>query len=414
VPDILFLAHRIPYPPNKGDKIRSWHILSHLAQHFRVHLGCFVDDERDLAYLPKLKERCGDTYFARLDPWSARLRSGLAMLGGIPVTLPFYRDAGLRAWVEEVLRGRRPELIFVFSSAMAQYAMMKRAPSVRRRVVDFVDVDSDKWRQLGANSTWPRSWIYRREGRRLLEYERRVAGLFDACLFVSASEADLFRRLTPASESKIFPISNGVDFDYFSPEHGFADPYGGATRTLVFTGMMNYPPNVDAVVWFARAVLPRIRQGMPDVGFAVVGAQPSPVVRKLERIPGVLVTGRVSDVRPYLAHAAAVVAPLRLSRGIQNKVLEAMAMSKAVVCTPAALEGIEAKAGSEVIVAQEETALAQAIIALLGSGKQATIGRAARRRVQADYAWADSLRRLDDILLGDSRQRLESATLTAR
>jgi sugar transferase (PEP-CTERM/EpsH1 system associated) len=327
------------------------------------------------------------------------------------MTLPYYRDPGLGAWVDRLLERGVLDCVFVYSSAMAQYAMgdkyaMGDRGAAPRRVIDFVDVDSDKWRQLADLHAWPRRWIYRRESRRLLAFERRVAARFDTSLFVSPAEATLFRELAPEQAHKTVHIRNGVDADFFSPERPFEDPYAGSPHNLVFTGMMDYRPNVDAVTWFARRVLPRVRDRCPDAGFAIVGARPDRRVRALGRLPGVTVAGRVADVRPYLAHAALAVAPLRVGRGIQNKVLEAMAMAKAVVATPQALAGIEAEAGREILVASDAPAFADAVLSLLEAGERDAIGRRARARMIADYDWPTSLARLEAVVEGAAeRQR---------
>ncbi|MFQ5785476.1 MAG: TIGR03087 family PEP-CTERM/XrtA system glycosyltransferase [Alphaproteobacteria bacterium] len=400
VPELLFLAHRIPYPPNKGDKIRSWNILRHLAERYRIHLGCFIDDPHDRQYEGRLREICDECHFATLGPTQAKLRGLAGLVNGEPLTLRCYRDPGLAAWVEGILAHRRPGRVFVFSSAMAQYVMSARTEGVRR-VIDFIDVDSDKWRQYAAGRRWPMRWVYRREHRTLLAFDRRVAAAFDAATFVSAAEAALFRRLAPESAGKIFPLNNGVDFAFFSPARAYDDPFGGARGVVVFTGAMDYWANVDAVEWFAREVLPAVQSRLPDTRFCIVGANPTPAVARLAGLKGVEITGRVADVRPYLAHAAAVVAPLRIARGVQNKVLEAMAMAKAVVATPQALEGIDAAPGDDVLVAAETGAFADAVSGLLEGGEGAAIGARARARVTESYDWRANLVRLDELLEGD-------------
>ncbi|MBN9127101.1 MAG: sugar transferase, partial [Nitrosospira sp.] len=186
--ELLYLVHRFPYPPNKGDKIRSYHLLKHLVKYYRVHLGTFIDDEKDHEYLDKVKSLCAETCIIDLHPRTARLRSLTGLLYGQPLTLPYYRNPRLQAWVNSILRNRPIEHIVVFSSGMAQYASETASA---KRVIDFVDIDSDKWMQYSASTRWPLSWIYRRESRLLLEYERRVVCEFDSATFVSEAEADL-------------------------------------------------------------------------------------------------------------------------------------------------------------------------------------------------------------------------------
>jgi sugar transferase (PEP-CTERM/EpsH1 system associated) len=388
--DLLLLIHRIPYPPNKGDKIRSYHLLKHLVRHYRVHLATFVDDPDDWQYVPHVEALCASSHFVRMKPLLARVRSLQALLMNRSLSLEYYRDASLARWVDATVAKHKIERVLVFSSSMAQYADRYRSA---RRVVDFVDVDSDKWRQYAEQKSWPMSWLYRYEARQLLAYERRVARDYDASLFVSAPEADLFRQLAPESTAKIGHFSNGVDTDYFSPEQPHANPYAPGERALVFTGAMDYWPNVDAVQWFAADVFPALRERFDDVKFYIVGSRPAPAVQELAKVPGVVVTGTVPDVRPYIAHAAVSVAPLRIARGIQNKVLEAMAMATPVVVSPQALEGIDAVPGSELVLAGDAGAFVDAVSTLLAGqdSAAAALGAAARAKVQRHYSWSSNL-----------------------
>lgn len=388
--DLLLLIHRIPYPPNKGDKIRSYHLLKHLARHYRVHLATFVDDPDDWQYVPHVEALCASSHFAAMKPLVARVKSLGALLKNRSLSLEYYRDKGLERWVKQTVAAHGIERVLVFSSAMAQYADPYRAA---RRVVDFVDVDSDKWRQYAEKKSFPMSWLYQYEAQRLLSYERQVARDYDASLFVSAPEAELFRRLAPESSVKIGHFSNGVDTDYFSPHDNHVSPYAAGERALVFTGAMDYWPNVDAVQWFCDEVFPQLRTRFPELRFYIVGSRPSPAVQALGQQPGVKVTGTVPDVRPYIAHAAVAVAPLRIARGIQNKVLEAMAMATPVVVSPQALEGIDAVPGSELVLAEDAAAFADAVATLLTGLDSAAsaIGQAARAKVQSQYSWSSNL-----------------------
>lgn len=390
-PDLLFLAHRIPYPPDKGDKIRAWHLLEHLSRRYRVHLGAFVDDPEDWRHCDKVRSVCASTYFAELNPRLGKLRALTGLLTGAPLTLPYYRHAGMQSWVDARLRGGVGRVL-AYSSAMARFVLHAGAA---RRVMDFVDIDSDKWRQYAASKTWPLSWLYRREGERLLAWERKVAAAFDASLFVSAAEAADFRKLAPESAARIGHYNNGVDAGYFSPDHEYANPYPAGVEGIAFTGAMDYWPNIDAVDWYAREVLPDLRATRPGLLFAIVGSRPPQQVRELAALPGVLVTGRVADVRPWLAHARVVVAPLRIARGIQNKVLEGMAMARTLVVTPQALEGIPARAGEEVYSAASAGELVRATLAALDGPD---LGPAARARVLNDFAWDNALARVDRLL----------------
>ncbi|MBC7454791.1 MAG: TIGR03087 family PEP-CTERM/XrtA system glycosyltransferase [Massilia sp.] len=407
--NLLLLIHRMPYPPNKGDKIRSYHLLKHLAQHYRVHLGTFVDDADDWQHVPRVQALCASSHFAPLKPALARLRSLGALLANRSLSLDYYRSAPLQRWVDATMTAQKIERVMIFSSAMAQYA---EAYPQARRVVDFCDVDSDKWRQYAEKKSWPMNWLYRHEARQLLAYERRVARECDSALFVSAPEAELFKQLAPESVAKIGFFNNGVDTDYFSPERHYANPYPAGERALVFTGAMDYWPNMDAVQWFATEVFPHLLARFADARFYIVGARPAASVQALASLPGVIVTGTVPDVRPYLAHACVAVAPLRIARGIQNKVLEAMAMATPVVLSPEALEGIDAIPGRDLLLAEDAAAFVATVAALLteahgANGTQGTndthdthgaIGRVARTRVEQLYSWPSNLARIESRL----------------
>lgn len=390
--ELLFLAHRIPFPPNKGDKIRSYHLLKHLAENFRVYLGTMIDDEHDWKYVDTLRALCVDTYFAKLDPWKAKISSLRGFTNGLPLTLPYYQDRGLQSWVEALCAEKNISNVFVFSSAMAQYV----APWTHAcRVIDFCDIDSEKWAQYAKSKSWPMSWVYAREAEKLLSYERSMAKEFDTSLFVSEAEASLFKQLAPESKDKVDYVNNGVDLDYFDPTIEFSKPYDTTVPTLTFTGAMDYWANVDAVVWFAREVWPMVRERVPGVRFYIIGSKPTDVVLALRDVAGIVVTGSVPDVRPYIAHATVAVAPLRIARGIQNKVLEAMAMAKPVVASPQAAEGISADIGEELIVSDTPAVMADEIVAIINGGHACQIGRRARQRVLSDYSWQHSLRRID-------------------
>lgn len=396
MPSLLFLTQRIPYPPVKGEKIRAWHILRHLCRSYDVHLGCLIDDPHDAEYVPLLRDLCADAHFATLDRRRAKLTCLAGLLTGEPLSATFYRNRGLAGWVRRVITEVRPEVVFVLSSNMAPYILDRRGQE-RVRIVDLVDVDSAKWRAYAETGRGPMRLVHAREARRMEALEARVGRECDWSTLVSAEEAALFTRLVPDCAAKVRAISNGVDSDYFDPAQTFAPPYPPDGPLYVFTGAMDYPPNIDAVVWFAETVLPLIRLRRPDARFAVVGSNPSPAVQALAGSPGVCVTGRVPDVRPYLAQAAAAVAPMRIARGIQNKVLEAMAMARPVVTTPDGLEGIGAVAGIEVLVAADAAGFAAGCLQA-ATPEAASIGRAARARVLADYVWAERLRGFDALL----------------
>lgn len=401
--DLLFLVHRIPFPPNKGDKVRSFHLLHYLSQHYRVWLGAFVDDPEDWRYLEEVRPFCADLHCVSLNPRRAKLYSLRGLVTAEPLTVPYYRHAGLQAWVDRVTADHSIEHALLFSSAMAQYLRGPRYAHIRR-VMDFVDVDSAKWTQYAASKPWPLSWVYRREGRVLLDYEREVAAEFAASVFVTDEEAALFRQRAPAvSPTRVVAIANGVDTEYFNPDRDYPNPYSADERVLTFTGAMDYWANVDAVSWFARTVFPAILHALPDSRFYIVGARPTAEVQQLAMLPGVRVTGTVPDVRPYLAHAQLAVAPLRIARGVQNKVLEAMAMAQPVLATSAAMEGILPCPDSQASVADDPATLVQRTLALLADQpERERRGRIGREWVLRHYHWERNLSQISLLLEGHS------------
>ena len=401
---LLFLCHRLPFPPNKGDKVRSYHWVRHLAGRYRVFLGTFVDDPADWQHIEALKALCADVHVEALHPAAKRVASARAFLTGEALTLPYFRSRNLSDWVGATVARERITRAFAFSSPMAQYLL--NFPRMRR-IVDFVDADAAKWDAYARQRSWPASALYAREARRLLAFERDVAAHVDAVAFVTDEEARWFKDMAGSGPGRVETIRNGVDGDYFSPSTQFNSPFAAGEHAIVFTGAMDYWPNVDAVLWFAREVLPTIREKEPSARFYVVGMNPSAAVRGLAgaaRAVGAattVVTGRVEDVRPYLQHARVVVAPLRVARGIQNKVLEAMAMAKPVVATPDIAASLSALRGVEIEVAFEPDDFAARLLELMDPARAARMGERARERVLADYAWPASQRLLDELIDGE-------------
>jgi sugar transferase (PEP-CTERM/EpsH1 system associated) len=381
--NLLYLVHRMPYPPNKGDKVRSYHVLKHLVARHRVFVGTFIDDAEDEAHVDTLRALCAGLHVTRLHPGRARIGSLAGLLGGQALTLRYYRHAALQRWVSVTARRERIDAAVVFSSSMAQYAQGTGLPML----VDFVDVDSAKWTQYASDHRWPMSWLYRREGEQLLAYERAVAARSARSFFVTEKETELFRSLAPESSQTCEAMCNGVDAEYFSVDALRPSPFASGEQPVVFTGAMDYRPNIDAVTWFAEVMLPRLRAKWPTLRFHIVGRNPTPAVRALAG-DSVDVTGTVPDVRPYLQHAAVVVAPLRLARGIQNKILEAMAMGRPVVASRECAEAINVQRGVDLVDAEDADAFVREVDSLLGdSGRAAAIGHAGRLRVLRGYSW---------------------------
>ncbi|MFM9828221.1 MAG: TIGR03087 family PEP-CTERM/XrtA system glycosyltransferase [Sphingomonas sp.] len=388
--DILFLAHRIPYPPDRGDKIRSFNILKFLAERATVHLAAFVDEACDRGREDDLAPFTAD----RAIIWrgiSKPVAALKALASGRPASLTAFDSAVMHLAVAKIFEQRSIDCVYIFSSQMAQYVP---ADCRARIIMDFCDMDSAKFATYAESARGPLRWMMRREGRLLLAHEAQVAARADASLFVSAAEAALFTAA--AGAGCVHVVENGIDTALFDPRAAFERP---ATEhpLVVFTGQMDYPPNVDAVSWFANDVMPLVRCRHSDARFAVVGRNPSETVRALAALPGVLVTGEVSDVRGWLAAADVVVAPLRIARGIQNKVLEAMAMARPVVASGAAAEGIDHR--GTLLVADGAEAMAAAVGSLLDDYQRAqALGNSARAQVIERYGWAARLAVLDALM----------------
>jgi sugar transferase (PEP-CTERM/EpsH1 system associated) len=392
--NLLVLVHRIPYPPNKGDKIRSWNEVRHLSERHRVHLGCMVDQEEDWSHVEALRARVASLEAVPLMPRRARIASLAAIAGSKPLSVRYFASQRLERWVADTLRREAIDAVFVFSSQMAEYVMDVDLP----RVMDFCDVDSEKWREYAARAPRLLRPIYGLEAQRLAAYERAILERFDASVLVTSRERALWQSLPAELLNRVHVIPNGVDLTYFAP---------GALRptpppdphALVFTGAMDYYANVDAVTFFAHEVLPRVQQRIPQARFFIVGNRPTPAVTRLAQLPGVEVTGFVEDTRAYYARAAACVVPLRIARGIQNKVLEAMAMGRPVVVTTAAGASLGARAGREVVIADGAEDFAAQVVDLLRNPARAeAVGAAARRFVEREYVWERAMSRLESLL----------------
>ncbi|PZQ20482.1 MAG: TIGR03087 family PEP-CTERM/XrtA system glycosyltransferase [Sphingopyxis macrogoltabida] len=394
--EILFLVHRAPWPPDRGDRIRSWHMFEALARLAPVHVAALADTESDARtahdkMAPLCKSLC-------IEVRRVSRAAGLAqaVLCGQPVSNRMFRSHALAEQVDALIASRAITHIVAFSSQMAQYLPPEFAGPV---IMDFVDVDSAKFATYAdQDKRQPLHWIHRREARTLGAYEAEVARRVDASLFVSAAEAALFRERSGIADH-VHAVENGIDTLRFDPSQDFAAVSDGPGPLAVFTGQMDYRPNIDAVGWFAAEVWPQIRARHPQARFAIVGRAPTDEVRALEKLPGIHVTGEVPDVRPWLAAADAVVAPLLLARGVQNKLLEAMAMARPVVASTAAATGIDAEAGDHLLVADGAEAMAAATLRLFGDpGAAARMGQAARRRMIDRYGWEARLAPLGRLL----------------
>jgi sugar transferase (PEP-CTERM/EpsH1 system associated) len=383
-PAILYVVHRVPYPPDKGDRIRAYHLLRHLAERADVHLACLADEPVSEPTRAALEGLCARVAVVPLGRWSRWLWALLAAgTGGSISEGAFHSPALLR-----VVRRWEAEVPFraalASASSVAPYLgilELRHVPAI----VDLVDVDSQKWLDYAAAGRGPRSWVYRLEGRRLRRREQALAGWVRAVTVVSEHEAALYRGLMPGGPVHVVP--NGVDHVYFHPPASRPEENG-----CVFVGALDYRPNVDAACWFAREVWPAVHARHPAARLRLVGRRPAPEVCCLAAIAGVEVVGQVPDVRPYVAAAAVAVAPLRIARGVQNKVLEAMAMARPVVASPQALAGLGDRPDLPALRAEGPCEWAGLVGSLLDDEDQRRqLGAAGRRYVERHHHWEHCL-----------------------
>ena len=399
---LLYLCHRVPYPPDKGDKIRAFHEIRALSRRHRVHLLTLADAEvPDLAPLAQMCERVEVFPIQRTGAW---MRAALGVLTPRPLTLAFFDSAELRQRAEELARSERFDLVVVYSSAMAPYAEPFAAASGGNTpaVLDMVDVDSSKWAQYSRYAPLPLRPVYALEARRMRKYEASLAGRFERIVLATGSETRQLKGFAPGAKAVTIP--NGVDLDFFRPLDLPRSPH----PSLVFTGQMDYFANVDGMVHFSREVFPRLRQRFPDLELLIVGRSPAPALRALDELPGVHVTGAVGDVRPFLARAWAFVAPLRIAQGVQNKVLEAMAMNVPVVCSDRVFAGLSEggfRHGRDLLAAAGDPGLEDGLATLLGDARaRASLAESARRRLSLAYRWTANMDRFEEVLAGAARK----------
>ena len=401
----------MPYPPDKGEKIRAFHQLRAIAARHEVDVFTLADDPRDLAHREKLSALCHSLTVARVFPKLARIRSLPYLLTRTPLTIPYFYSAHLQAEICKALATRKYDRVFVYCSAMAQYVDWSK-PALRKAfapnpvvrvpvVMDMVDVDSDKWAQYAKATRFPFSTVFRKEGRDLRGFERQACERSECVLVATEREAQLARQIAPAARVHVVPI--GIDTARFSPR---SDDALIRPPAIVFTGDMSYFPNQEGVSFFGREVLPLIRRDIPDVRFMVVGRNPGRAVEDLARAAGFEVTGYVPDVRPWLARATVAVAPLRIAAGIQTKILEAMACGLPVVATPRAVQGLLAEVAHVVETAETAADFAARVVRLLRDPQLARQrGLEGRRRVAEAYSWASALERLLQLIEDPSDSR---------
>jgi len=384
---VLFLSQRVPYPPNRGDKITTWRLIERMRRTHEVRVVAFAHDDEDRGAARHLSGLGIPTTAIAIDLRRQKLRALPLLVGSRPLTLGVYGSKELQRVVDELAPSC--DIGYAYSSSMGAFL---EPHAHLRRVMHFAELDSDKWRQYGERSRWPMSAIYAREQRTLLAFERRIAHSFDENVLCTPLEQRVFEREIPGARSLV--MRNGVDLAFYRPQPERAEP-----GHLVFVGVMDYLPNIDGCTWFVREILPRLRARCPTARLSIVGSRPTPEVLALGCEPGVTVTGFVDDPREWLARASVSVAPLRIARGIQNKVLEALAMGLPVVGTTSATQGVEGEPGRDFLLANSVEEQVAAIARLIEDPQLARkLGAQSRAFVESRYDWGVALKPLDELL----------------
>jgi len=386
---IFFICRRVPFPPDRGDKIATFNQIRHLSTRHDVHVFCLGDGSRDLKNISGLRDYAKSVTAAPVSGLMITLRALKALVTGQTLSVAALNAPKLHAAIQRKFAELHPDLVIVYSCNVAQYAEhLSRVP----RIMQFGDLDSLKWRQYAERSRLPLRWIYALEEERLLAYERYIANNFSHALVHTETERRDFHRLVPGVP--VTRVGNGVDLDYFRSTGAAKQP-----GSMVFTGVMDYRPNVDAVVWFCNEILPLVRAGIPEAHFTICGSRPVRAVRRLASLSGVIVTGSVPDTRPYLDRAEVFVAPLRMTRGVQNKLLEALAMGLPCVASIAARSGTVISDGQGILATDDPRQFADHVIDLLQNAKQRVeLGRKARAAMEADYQWEAQMTCLDQVI----------------
>jgi sugar transferase (PEP-CTERM/EpsH1 system associated) len=388
---ILFVCHRVPFPPKRGGKIRPFNIIRHLSNRgHEVAVASLARNAEELAEAEGLRGHCARTLVEIVTAPAAWGR----MLARVPSTAPssfgYFYSPRLKRRIHDELAAQAYDLIFVHCSSVGPYVQDIRGVP---KIMDFGDMDSQKWREYSVHRSWPRSVVYRVEALKLENMERRLGRKFDYCTCTTRAEWETLEKLGITTPSAWFP--NGVDTDFFKPP----SPVEYDPNRISFVGRMDYYPNQQAVLAFCRDVLPQIRACRPNIQFDIVGANPTAAIKNLETLGGVTVTGTVADVRPFVTKAALTIAPLAIARGTQNKILESMAMGVPVVCSPQAAGGVDAVPGEHILVAATPKETEAAIKALLeSSDMRHRLALAARARVLSHHTWASSMMQLDRVL----------------
>jgi polysaccharide biosynthesis protein PslH len=386
---ILYVCHRLPFPPTRGGKIRPFNTIRHLARTHDVTVASLAHTAEEAAAGGGLADHCHALIVERTSPMSRALSALARVPTAVPSTMGYFHSPRLARRIRAAHTADGFDLIMVHSSSMAPYVLSGFGSA---KILDFGDMDSQKWLAYARFKPFPASWVYSIEGHKLQRAETRLAAAFDVCTCTTRGELETLASFAAARHLAWFP--NGVDAEYFQPTGVPYDP-----DTICFTGRMDYYPNQQSMLEFCRDTLPLVRAVRPTTRLKIVGADPPGSIRALAAIPGVTVTGTVADIRPHLESAAVSVAPLRIARGTQNKILESMAMAVPVVSTALAARGVDAVPGEHLLTADRPPDSADAILRLLRDHAcRDRLGRAARARVQTHHDWGASMRTLDGII----------------
>ncbi len=386
---ILYVCHRFPFPPKRGGKIRPFNMIRHFSKSHEVTVCSLARSGDEAAEGRGIAPHCKAFDMVTVGPIAQSLRMVARLPSRTPSSMGYFWSPDLATKIRARLDTEAFDLIFVHCSSVAQY--VEDVTGIPK-ILDFGDMDSQKWLEYADSKPKPLAWGYLLEGRKMLAEEKRLAGKFDVCTATTRAEWETLESYGTGVASDWFP--NGVDADYFAPDATEWDP-----DTLTFVGRMDYYPNQECMLDFCRTVFPLIRARRPAAKLLIVGADPIPSVRALGKIDGVTVTGSVPDVRPYLRRSAAMVAPLHIARGTQNKILEAMAMGVPVVTSLKAAGGVDATAAEHFLVADAPTDIADACLRLMSDpAERRRLSEAGRARMLTHHAWDRSMQRLDGIV----------------
>lgn len=388
--NILYLCHRFPFPPKRGGKIRPFNMIRHLSESGHQVTVCSLvrspdeaDEGRDIA------RYCAGFEMVQVKEWVQTVRMMVRLPVPTPSSMGYFYSPALAEHVQDLLNSKKWDLIFVHCSSVAQYVEhVKNVP----KILDFGDMDSQKWLEYANYKPFPLSLGYRFEGVKMLAAERRLARRFDLCTATTRAEWETLNGYSTGADTDWFP--NGVDTAFFCPVN---EPYDA--DTISFIGRMDYYPNQECMARFSEQTWPTLKRARPGMKLVIVGADPSPAMRKLGDFPGVTVTGSVPDVRPFIRKSALMVAPLNIARGTQNKILEAMAMGVPVVTSTIAAGGVDAESETHFLVADTPSAYARAILRIIDSpAERDRLAVAGRQRMLSHHAWLRSMERLDEII----------------